>query len=322
MEAQCALFPQLQQLAILALLWCKLGTIDLNQVRIFVAVHETSSFSAAAKRLDLPRSSVSRAISGLEGSLGQLLFQRTTRRVASTAEGAALYERVGATLRSLERSLGEVPERDEEPVGTLRITTTADIGTMVLAEALALYSERWPKVNVEVRLSSSLVDLMTEGVDLAVRIASRARKDSSLVSRKLGQILLKLYASPAYVARRGEPVSSAELTAHDWISFHGAPALRVAGAKRPLVMPAPRVVADDMFFCRQMLRHGAGIGTLPSFIADPDVTAGRLVRILPRWVVYTGTAFLVQPSRKHVPARVTAFRDLLLEMLRQRPLSS
>jgi DNA-binding transcriptional LysR family regulator len=299
-----------------------MATIDLNLTRAFVAVHETGSFSAAAERLQVPRSTVSRAVAALEAELDLLLFHRTTRKVSTSREGHALYARVAPSLEALERSLREVPAADESPSGTLRVTTTVDIGSVILAEAVARYIARYSAVSVEVRLTTALIDLEKEGFDLALRVAPRKRRDSALVSRKLGEIVLQLYASPSYLARHGEPQSVADIAEHAWVDFHGSPPLRASASKRDVIPTKTRVKSDDMFFCREVLRQGGGLGTLPSFIADADVTAGRQVRVLPRWVAYTGTAFLVQPSRKHVPSRVTAFRDLLLEMLRQRPLKA
>jgi DNA-binding transcriptional LysR family regulator len=301
--------------------------VDLNLLRSFVAVYETGSFIAAGTKLGVPRSTLSRAIASLEGSLGVTLFQRTTRRVSPTSAATALYERVASRVASLDASFGDLPDAEAEPSGTLRVTATTEFGAMVLAESVARFTQRYPRVHVEVKLTTSFVDLVKENVDVAIRFAGRPLRDSTLIARKIGSVAAYLYASPAYLARRGTPRTPADLAKHDWIEFAGSPPLRFpAGIKRTgagrgsKVEVATRVRADSLWFLRETLKAGAGIGQLPSFLADSDVAAGNLVQVLPRWEALAGTVYFVYPASKHVPPRVTAFRDLLLEMLRQRPL--
>ncbi|WP_224243887.1 LysR family transcriptional regulator [Hyalangium gracile] len=300
-----------------------MATIDLNLMHAFVAVHDTGSFSRAAERLGVPRSTVSRAVATLEESLGVRLFHRTTRKVSTTTAGVSLYDRVAPSVSSLVESLAELPEREEEPSGTLRVTSTVDLGTIVLAEAVKRFTTRYPNTQVEVYLSNTLVDLVRDGFDLALRISLKAMRDSSLVARKVGPVAVQLYASPAYLARRGTPRTPEELQSHDWIGFRGAPPiLQVAPGSMADVNARTRVTCDDMFFAREVLKAGAGIGMLPSHMADVEVAAGTLVRVMPRWVSSTGAVYLVHPGRKHLPRKVTAFSELVRELLRQRPLAT
>lgn len=289
-------------------------TIDLNLVRAFVAVHDEGGFSAAAGKLGVPRSTVSRAVAALEGALGVRLFHRTTRKVSVSAAGADLYQRALPSLSALEDALRDLPEREEAPSGTLRVTAAPDLGTLLLADAVARYIARYPKVRVELKLTSQIVDLVQEGIDVAIRASGKALHDSSLVARKLGAVSFELYASPAYLARRGVPRGRDDLGGHDLVSFAGSPGLFGPGHQ-------PRVVCDDLNFLREALRAGAGLGALPVFLAENDVLAGTLTRVLPSWEQGGGTLYLVQPSRKQPPAKVSAFRDLLVELLRQRPLA-
>jgi DNA-binding transcriptional LysR family regulator len=300
-----------------------MATIDLNLVRAFVAVHDTGSFSAAANRLGVPRSTVSRAVSALEDALGVLLFHRTTRKVATTAAGLALFHRVAPPLVTLDTSLADLPDREEVPSGTLRVTATSDIGTAVLAEVVTRFTARYPDTQVELHFTNDVVDLIRAGFDLALRISRGPLGDSSLIARKVGVVLFQLYAAPSYLARTGTPRTPADLRDHDMVAFRGAPALQLSTAKSKSVVAArTRVTCDDMFFAREVLRTGGGIGALPTFIVDDDLASGVLARVLPRWVATAGAVYLVHPSRRHVPRKVTAFRDLLFEMLRQRPLSA
>lgn len=285
--------------------------IDLNQVRAFVLVHEAGSFSGAAAKLGVPRSTVSRAIAALEASTGLRLFQRSTRSVATTPAGRALFDRVMPSLASLDRSLADLPDAAPVPSGTLRVTSSSDFGVAILGDAVARYTTRYPETRVEVPLTGAVVDLVKDGFDVALRFARGPQKGRSLVTRKVSAVTFRLYASPEYVARRGAPRTFAELAGHDIVS--------IGGAKEALSRE-PRVVGDDKTFVRAVLRGGGGVGLLPTYLADEDLAAGRLVRVVPSFERAGGSLYLVMPSKKHVPSRVSAFRDLLLEMFRRRPL--
>lgn len=300
-----------------------MATIDLNLVRAFAAVRDTGSFSAAAERLGVPRSTISRAIASLEGAVGARLFHRTTRKVSTSTAGAALYDRVAPALLALEGSLADLPEREELPTGTLRVTSTVDLGGAVLAEAAARYTARYPGTRLDVHLGNKVVDLVHGGFDLALRVSSRPLKDSSLVALKVGQLRMQLYAAPAYLLRKGTPRTPQELGAHEWVIYRGDQQSLLGSQLSRLVGDArQRIIGDDMSFIREALKAGGGIGALPSFIADAEVTAGTLVRVLPRWQGQSSTVYVVQSSRRNTPPKVTAFRELVAEILRQRPLSA
>jgi DNA-binding transcriptional LysR family regulator len=297
------------------------GLLDLNLVRAFACVHETGSFSRAAERLGVPRSSVSRAVAALEDALGVVLFLRTTRQVTSTAEGKALHDRLAFSLKEIESALADTPARDETPSGILRVTTTVDIGSTLLAEAVTRFTARYPRVQVEVYLTMAVVDLIERGFDLAVRVAAPRLRGANLVAKKIGEMRVQLYASPAYLSRHEAIRVPSDLGDHDWIGFARGPVALSSGSAELELGVRQRVVCDDMYFVREVLRQGGGVGALPSFLADADVARGTLVRVLPRWASSSGTAYLVHPARRHVPPRVTAFREILLETLRQRPFS-
>jgi DNA-binding transcriptional LysR family regulator len=293
--------------------------VDLNLLPVFEAVARTSSFSGAARELGWPKSSVSRAVARLEAELGVQLLFRTTRQVTPSAAGAALYDRIAPLLGSVKAALGELPEREEEPSGTLRVTAPVDLGVLFLAEVVTRYTARYPSVSVDLHLTGRVVDLVGEGFDVALRVAVKLA-DSTLVARRAAPIALQLFASPLYLARRGTPRTEADLAGHDWVAFRSGPQrLRIQGART--AAPQGRIVCDDLLFVRDAVRAGAGIGLLPGFIANADVVAGSLVRIVPRLERQAGHLHVVTPAVKHVPRKVSAFRDLVLELLRASPLS-
>lgn len=292
--------------------------MDLNLLTVFEAVARTRSFSAAAKELRIPKSSASRAVARLEKDLAVQLLFRTTRQVSPTAAGDDLYDRVAPLLRSVKEAV-QLSEREEAPSGTLRVTAPVDLGVLLLAEVVTRYTARYPAVQVDLHLTGRVVDLVGEGFDVALRVATKLA-DSTLVVRKAAPITVQLFASPRYLARRGTPRTEADLAAHDWVTFRSGPQrLRVPGAHEPGEARTSRIVCDDLLFARDAVRGGAGLAFLPTFLAAPEVVTGALVRVLPRLERPAGFLHVVTPAARHVPPKVIAFRDLVLELLRARP---
>jgi DNA-binding transcriptional LysR family regulator len=284
-------------------------TIDL--VAVLVAVGETSSFSAAARRLGVTTGTVSRSIARLEAVVGAQLVHRTTRHVSLSTAGQLVFERAATHVRGIEAALKNLPERQQEPAGTLKLTAPPDIGVTILPDVIARYLSLYPQVRVDCDLSNRKVDLVAEGFDVALRASPRPQRDAALVMRRLMPGELRYYAAPTYVARRGLPraVGDAE---HDWIGFPAAQKLVHAAPKLE-----PRVVGNDMLFVREAARAGIGIGLLPSFVAEPLVAAGTLVSVLPKTRLALSSIVLLYPAAAKVPRKVTAFRDLLVAALGQ-----
>jgi DNA-binding transcriptional LysR family regulator len=288
------------------------GTPDLNLLPVFVAVADAASMSGAARKLGMPKSSVSRGIAALEESLDLQLFHRTTRQPSLTSAGTAFYERALAATKAVQEAIGSIPEQEEEPSGLVRITTPVDLALTFLPELIARFAVRYPKVQIDLRVTNRKVDLVAEGFDLALRMGSRLA-DSSLVARKLAELELHAFAAPSYLARRGTPRTLDELASHDWAVF--------TAIKPPVTPQSVKVRCDDFMFLREAVRAGIGVGVLPAYVAVEDVTAGRLVRVAPRWSEPGGNLFFVHPATAHLPRKVIAFRDFLREYLVQRPLS-
>ena len=289
--------------------------MDLNLLPLFLAVAEASSFSVVARQLGLRRSSVSRSIAALERSLGVQLFSRTTRHVALTTAGAALHAKLTPQLAALTESLEALPEQEEQPSGELRLTAPSDIGATVLPEILAGFSARYPSIQLDVRLTNRMVDLVAEGFDLALRISTGQLSGASLVARRLAELEMQVFGSPAYLARAGVPRTARETADHQWVAMRNS---------RVPSLPTPRgpvqVVADDILFLRGAVKAGLGLAVLPTFLLQEDLAAGRLQRVLPRLSLASGALYLVHPPSQHVPRKVTAFRDHLLQYFVAHPL--
>lgn len=206
-----------------------MGTIDLNDLSVFVSVVDAGSFSKAADRLRVRKSSVSRAITRLEEALGGRILHRTTRRLALSTQGRALYDKVRNDVLSLKRSLGELPELEVEPSGRIKVTCALNCEPF-LAEIVARFVSRYESIEVELRLSNDYVDLVAEGIDLALRFSTTRLKGASLTARKICPSTMHLYASPAYAARRGLPRSPRDLEGHDMVLYSRKTDLHLVGS--------------------------------------------------------------------------------------------
>lgn len=289
--------------------------IDLNLLGHFLAVAETASFSAAAKKLGLTGPSVSRGVAALEQSLGVQLFARTTRHVALTTAGERLRSRVGPGLSALREALETLPESRGVPSGEIRVTAPVDFATLFLPAVLATFQPRYPQVRVDVRVTGAKIDLVADGIDLAIRGADAKMKDSSLVATRIANLERHVYGSPSYLSRRGTPKTPEVARTHSWVSFRNA---RI-GPPLSVDPSSATVVGDDLLFVRAAVTAGLGLGLLPPFLTRELVERGELVRVLPRVVFRSGGLFVVCPPFRHVRSSVAAFRDHLLNYFRANP---
>jgi len=288
------------------------ATIDLGLLANFVEVADAASFSAAARALGSTTATVSRSVAKLERAVGSRLFHRTTRRVSLTTAGTALYERTARHVRALAHATKEAPEHQSEPAGVLKLTAPYDLGATFLGSVIARFTMLYPKVQVHAEFSSRVVDLAAEGFDVALRGESGRHKDTSLTARRLvprGE--LSLYAAPGYLARRGSP-RGLESPDHDWLVAE--PLRRAFGFPATIT---PRVLANDFLFLRGIATSGGGIATLPSFIAQPYVASGDLVRVLPSLRVDVGGLVLLYSSTRPLARKISAFRDFMIEVMQR-----
>ena len=287
---------------------------------VFVRVVETGSFTAAAAALGLPKSSVSRSVSRLELELGVRLLQRTTRSVHLTDAGHAYYQRVAQALSGLQEAQAAVSDMQSTPSGVVRVTAAVDIGVNVLSGLVARFVRKHPTIHVEMVLTGRLLNLVEEGVDLAVRAGKL--DDSSLVARKVGTLEARLLTAPGYLKRKGTPKTVADLGRHDCILFRarrGRGSWELTGPKgvERVDVTGP-VSADDFAFVRQLLLAGGGIGLVPWTTCAQDIERGRLVRVLSEYAAPGGALHVVYPSARYVPQRVALLRDFLVQGLLER----
>jgi DNA-binding transcriptional LysR family regulator len=291
--------------------------MDLNRAELFVRVVETGSFTAAARQLELPKSSVSRGVAALEKELGVRLLQRTTRKLGLTDAGRMYFETAAQAINGLREAESTLSRLQEEPRGPLRITASLDVGVMLLAPVVARFVSMYPAVRVDTMLTPRNVDFVQEGIDLALRAGRLA--DNTLIARPVGLLRAGLFAAPQYIKRHGRPKSVAELRDHRCLTFRAG-----GGATRwELVGPAGiervevtgTINADGFEFLHEMVVRGLGIGLLPLYLCPKLKGRSGLARILPGYATTGAPLHVVYPSARFLPKRVTLLRDMLLEAL-------
>jgi DNA-binding transcriptional LysR family regulator len=295
----------------------QISRVRFDELAVFVEVANAGSIAAAARRLGVPKSTVGRAITRVEEDFGVSLVRRMARGPSLTEPGRLLASLAAphvAALRDVASALG----RDSsEAYGTLRITAPPDIGTLVLGPLVAAFLARYPRIGVEVEHAVRLVDIVSEGVDLAVRVAPRSLAPSTLVAKKLARLDLGLYAGLGYLARREIPRRPEDLAQHEHVIFRGH------GGKGVLALEGPkgivnvavegRASGNDFFFLREVIASGVGIGPLPWFVANAELALGRLVRVLPDHRLAGNTAFIVHAPARPLSPKLDVFRSFLLE---------
>jgi DNA-binding transcriptional LysR family regulator len=291
-----------------------------QEMRAFAAVVDAGSFVGAADALDLSKAAISRQVADLESRLGVRLLNRTTRRLSLTEEGEVFYARAKDLLGSLEEMESEVVARSGQAVGTLKVTAPVSFGLLQLAPLWPGFMAKHPLVRLEVMLADRFVDLVEEGVDLAVRIARL--ESSSLVSRKLSSTRLVLCASPRYLKKHGRPRHPSELAQHAVIAY----SLLSVGDDWQFTGPeglvqvrvAPRMRTNSGDTCRAAALGHEGIVLEPSFMVADDLAAGSLVQLLPEYRSLELGIYAVYPSRKFVAPKVRALIDHLANALKNR----
>jgi DNA-binding transcriptional LysR family regulator len=296
----------------------QMGLERLTGLIAFARAGSLGSYSAAARSLSVSPSAISKSIQRLERHLGVPLFMRTTRSLTLTVEGRDLHGRALRLLRDAEEIEQVAKTARAEPAGLLRIAASLPIGLHVIAPALAPFRARHPKVMIDLRLSDHMVDLIEEGIDLAVRIGELA--DSRLISRRLSPHRLCCYASPDYLALRGTPEHPDELEAHETVNLRYQNTGQVfrwpfrIGDRDIEIVPSSGVIADASEAVVATIAGGAGIGMATAFMAAPWVKRGELIAILSDFAVERHNITAVWPESRRTNPAVRAFVDHLIEL--------
>ncbi len=292
--------------------------MDFNQVAVFIKVVQAGSFSAAARLLGQPTSTVSNRVAMLEKRLGVTLLQRTTRRLHLTDAGRVYFEHASAGLAHVLDAEAAVTEAAAEPGGLLRVTAPVDVGDRILASILCQMRKQWPKVSIELVLMNRYVDLVAEGVDVAIRTGRL--QDSTLIAKNAGVARWAAFASPEYLADAAALDSPQALRHHCCLQFTplGKDNWTFHNADSSLTVPmSGQVVVNDVGLIKQLVLEGEGVALLPVYLCRDACEDGRLVRVLPEWHAKADPIHIVYPRQRFMPPRLRAFVDLASLELRK-----
>jgi len=287
--------------------------LDFNEMVIFVKVVEAGNFTAAATKLGLPKSTVSRKISQLESRLGARLLQRTTRRVRPTELGALYFERCARLVTEAEEAERAISQCQDEPRGLLRITLPVDIGISVMPAIALEFMQQYPEIQLQVDISDRYVDLVGEGFDLAIRAGEL--QDSTLVAHRLYTDRMLVCATPGYFKQRGVPRKPEDLKQHDCVVFsvhRDSETLKFSGPREEVTVEiSGRLGINNLNAIRGVCLMGGAVGLLPELHCQEHIAAGELVSVLDDWSVREGGIYAVYPSPRHLTPKVRAFISFL-----------
>lgn len=293
---------------------------DVNAVLIFLKVAELGGFVAAARSLDLPKSTVSLKVNELEQRLGVRLFHRTTRRVSLTEEGRLYYENCSPILDTLRDGDDAIASLQRHPQGVIRVTATILFVQTFLAPNLPEFLLTYPDIQVILNATTEYKDIVKEGYDLAIRIGEL--DDSTLIMRRISTGRLKLFASATYLRTAGEPRAIADLTSHALLcmaahrqnemtwTLHNEQQETVTLSFRP------RLLSNDIAPIYQAIVAGVGVGLLPDFWFQQELQSGDVVNVLSQWSLAPVPINALYPSRKYLPAKVKVFLEFLEQKMR------
>jgi DNA-binding transcriptional LysR family regulator len=291
--------------------------VDLNQLFLFVRVVQAGGFSAAARQLAVPKSTLSRKVAELEERLGARLLQRTTRKLGLTDAGRIYYEhatRVVAEAQEAEQAVGHM---QAAPRGLLRVTAPLSFA-ILLGPIVSEYLKQHGDVQVDLVCTDRNVHLVEEGFDVAIRAGALA--DSSLVARSLGALKRVIVAAPDYCKQRGTPQAPADLEKHACITFGAGATPNVwalkSGGKRTDIRISPRLVVNDLEIMRAAALDGIGIAWIAGFVCVEDIRKRRLRHVLPGWGSEETPLHAVYPTARHLSPKVAAFIELVGARLR------
>lgn len=288
---------------------------EFSAIPVFVEVVKQGGFSAAARSLGISKAAVSKRVLQLEANLGVRLLHRTTRKISLTEAGERYFVHARKALAAANEAEDAVTELQGEPRGVLRINVPMSFGRLQIAPMIPLFAERYPQLGIELVMDDRRVDLVEGGFDAAIRIGDLP--DSSLIARKLTRCRILICASPAYIARYGQPTSPQDLVNHHCITYSYAEdgsdwTLTGKGGTQRIAVTG-KYKANNGEALIELAKGGLGIGRFPSFIAGPHLQNGDLVPLLKDYSVQEKFVYAVFPERAYLPAKVRVFLDFAVE---------
>ncbi|NIF77106.1 LysR family transcriptional regulator [Paraburkholderia sp. Cy-641] len=288
---------------------------DLNDLYFFAQVVDYQGFAPAGRALGMPKSTLSRRIAALEAHLGVRLIQRSTRRFTVTDIGQSYYSHCKAMLIEADAAQQAIELNRSEPQGVVRLTCPVALLHARIGDMLAAFMAETPRVTLHLEATNRIVDVIGEGIDVAIRVRPPPLKDSDLVMKVLGERDWCLVARPSLLRQHGVPVAPADLAVLPSLDFgppHGEHVWHLEGPEgSAVVRHTPRFVTDDMIALRQAAVAGAGIVQLPVMMVRDELASGALVKLIPAWLPKSGIIHAVFPSRRGLLPSVRKLIDFL-----------
>ncbi|WP_342753991.1 LysR family transcriptional regulator [Pantoea sp. MBD-2R] len=289
--------------------------------RMFIAVMETGSFTAAAKRIGTSHGQASKLVSRLENELGVQLFRRSTRALTATDPGIAYYDKIRTVVAEYDALNDAIRNSSASPAGRIRISVPVTFGTRQLTQPLIAFARRYPDIEIDVSFADRVVNVVDEGFDLALRIGNLA--DSSLIARKLCDIHILTVASPHYLAQKGIPEHLQALAEHDCIiDTNFRDPFRWAFQQDEQVLPLPvnaRLKFSNAEVCLEAAAGGLGIARVPTFVASEALRQKSVVPVLEDFALPPLGLFAVYPPAKYLAHKSRTFIDFLIENFAGQP---
>jgi DNA-binding transcriptional LysR family regulator len=289
--------------------------MNLDDIAVFVRVVETGSFSAAARRLGSPKATVSAKVARLEKRLGLSLIQRTTRKMRVTEAGEHYFRHCADAIREVEVAEAALQSTSGKPSGVLKVTAPVDLGHTLLPRIVHAYAARYPDISVELLVTNRVVDLVGEGIDLAIR-AAQVLQDSSLIAQRFFEMESNLWASPHYLQRLGALAHPRDLKRARFLGFLPRSSMVLTNGKSDVEVSTTGLLrADDFETLKALALLEEGITWLPDFLAKEAAEAGTLVPVLPQWrPKERGAFYFVYVGRKFALPKLQAFIQTALEL--------
>jgi len=292
--------------------------MDLNSILVFNRVVRAGSFSAAARELRMPKSTVSSKVAELERHLGVTLLIRTTRKLSLTDAGQSYFEVSARSIDELVQAEAGAAQTQKEPTGLLRVTATVEMGSTVIAELTAEFLKKFPKVQVELVLTDRVVDLVAEGIDVGIRAGEL--EDSSLIAKKIGMSVFHVFASASYLKKSSQISHPKDLEKHSCLRFTAVGDGKVWELRKEgrsvRVNVQGGFSANNLDALVTLTSAGHGVALLPSFLCREDSRKGKLVQVLPDWIGDQDPMHLVYPSQRFISPKTKAFTDFISERLK------
>lgn len=298
---------------------------DLNDMMIFLAVIESGSFTLAADRLGMPKANVSRKVSRLEKNLNVILLERSTRSQHLTEAGRRYLAHCKRIHTELDLATASVCELFHSYAGDLKIGASVATGQQILRPAISRFMHQYPDLKVQLNIVNRRVDFIEEGFDVVIRIGQL--KDSMLMAKKLGTVSRKIFSSPSYLAKQGNPDRVEKLSEHQLLimnplnnsgSFPENNDFKLnllsATSEDITVTCQPRLLVDDFSILKQSIVDGVGIAVLPDYMCRQEVAAGHLVNILPDWGMAKVDVYALYPKHRAKIPKVKAFIDFVSKL--------